>query len=114
MGFLDYFRRQNKTAAIAKDRLQIIVARERNDARGSAADYLPKLQQELLQVIAKYELIDLDQVTVHVDKSGGCEVLELNVVLTPRAKPAEPDAKKPIAAASAPAMSPRSSSTSSR
>jgi cell division topological specificity factor len=101
MGFLDYFRRQNKTASIAKDRLQIIVARERNAIRGAAADYLPKLQQELLQVIAKYELIDLDQVSVHVDKNGDCEVLELNVVLTPRAKPDDPDAvaKKPIAAA---------------
>ena len=99
MGFLDYFRRQNKTAAIAKDRLQIIVARERT-ADKRHADYLPQLQQELLQVIAKYELIDLDQVSVNVDKNGDCEVLELNVVLTPRgAKHPEPDAKKPIAAA---------------
>ena len=34
-------------------------------------------------MIAKYELIDLGQVSVTVDKSGGCEVLELNVVLSP-------------------------------
>jgi cell division topological specificity factor len=32
-------------------------------------------------VIAKYEKIDLQQVTVNVDRSGGCEVLELNIVL---------------------------------
>jgi cell division topological specificity factor len=91
MGFLDYFRRSNKTASIAKDRLQIIVARERHTTRDTS-DYLPKLQQELLQVIAKYELIDLDQVTVNVDKNGDCDVLELNVVISP---------KKPLAAASA-------------
>jgi cell division topological specificity factor len=84
MGFLDYFKR-SKTASVAKDRLQIIVARERTR---NAPDYLPKLQQELLQVIAKYELIDLGQVTVNVDRSGGCEVLELNVVLSPPTKPA--------------------------
>src|SRR5262245_6493719 len=80
MGFLDYFKREKKTAAIAKDRLQIIVARERTVTR-DVPDYLPKLQQELLQVIAKYELMDLGNVTVNVDKSGGVEVLELNIVL---------------------------------
>ena len=90
MGFLDYFKRKAPSAAIAKDRLSIIVARERGTSR-NAPDYLPQLQQELLQVIAKYELIDLGQVTVNVDKSGGVEVLELNVVLHDKnAKKAEP------------------------
>jgi len=92
MGFLDFFRRAPKTASIAKDRLQIIVARERSVTR-NAPDYLPQLQQELLQVIAKYELIDLDQVTVSVDKSAAGEVLELNVVLHDRKR--EPEPPKP-------------------
>jgi cell division topological specificity factor len=81
MSFLDYFRRREKSASIAKDRLQIIVARERAVTR-DAPDYLPQLQQELLQVLAKYEKIDLGQVTVNVDRSGDCEVLELNIVLS--------------------------------
>src|SRR3954469_15487698 len=100
MAFLDYFKRKAPSAAIAKDRLSIIVARERGTSR-DAPDYLPQLQQELLQVIAKYELIDLGQVSVTVDKSGGCEVLELNVVLgAPRpAKPVTTDAPKPVAVA---------------
>jgi cell division topological specificity factor len=46
-------------------------------------------------VIAKYELIDLGQVTVNVDRSGGCEVLELNVVLGDNAK--SPAPKKVLA-----------------
>jgi cell division topological specificity factor len=95
MGFLDYFKRQPKTAAIAKDRLQIIVARER--VTKNAPDYLPKLQQELLQVIAKYELIDLGQVSVNVDRSGDCEVLELNIVLSD-AGADSPAPKRPAAA----------------
>ena len=100
MGFLDYFKR-SKSASVAKDRLQIIVARERTATRDNAIDYLPQLQQELLQVIAKYELIDLGQVSVNVDKSGGCEVLELNVVLAPaKAKAAAAaDPPKPLATA---------------
>ena len=98
MGFLDYFKRSTKSASVAKDRLQIVIARERTATRPAAIDYLPQLQQELLQVIAKYELIDLGQVTVNVDKSDGCEVLELNVVLSPnKAKP--PAEAKPVAVA---------------
>src|SRR5687768_6653737 len=92
MGFLDYFRRAPKSAAIAKDRLSIIVARERTaTARGGAGnDYLPQLQQELLQVIAKYENIDLEQVSVHVERQQGCDVLELNIVLNEPAKTLAP------------------------
>jgi cell division topological specificity factor len=82
MSFLDYFRRPQRSAAsIAKDRLSIIVARERAVTR-DAPDYLPALQQELLQVLAKYEHIDLDQVSVNVDRSNGCDVLELEIVLS--------------------------------
>lgn len=88
MKFLDYFRRSPSTANMAKDRLSIIVARERGSGR--APDYLPQLQQELLAVIAKYEKIDLQGVTVNVDRAGGCEVLELNIVLPDGHKPQGP------------------------
>jgi cell division topological specificity factor len=77
---VDYFRRNPKTASIAKDRLSVIVARERASTRGGP-DYLPQLQQELLAVLAKYENIDLQHVSVKLDKTGDCEVLELNITL---------------------------------
>jgi cell division topological specificity factor len=80
--WLDYFKRSsadNATASLAKSRLSIIVARE-GRALGQH-NYLPQLRQELLQVLAKYEKIDLDQVTVNVESQGSCEVLELNVLL---------------------------------
>ena len=94
MAFLDYFiRRTPKTASLAKDRLSIIVARERTGER-TGQDYLPQLQQELLQVLAKYEHIDLDQVSVNVDRQGDCEVLELNVVLN-EARAANAPKKRP-------------------
>lgn len=87
MGIFDFFRKKKKdSAAVAKDRLQIIVARERG-ASSPGADYLYELQQELLAVVAKYERLDLDQVTVRVDNRDDVDVLELNVVLPEYAEP---------------------------
>jgi cell division topological specificity factor len=103
MAFLDYFLRRTRprTAAVAKDRLSIIVAREHGRPRGKL-QYLPQLKQELLQVLAKYERIDLDQVTVNVENNGNCEVLELNVILSDADVPADkPRSDQPFFAASA-------------
>jgi len=81
MAILDFFRKRSETAALAKDRLQIIVARERALTGDGVQSYLPRLQKELLEVIAKYEKVDLDQVSVNLDKKGEAEVLEINIVL---------------------------------
>lgn len=80
MSFFDYFKTKKKTSAsIAKERLQIIVAHERNTR--DQPDYLPELQQELLEVIRRYVAIRDDQVQVQLDKNDSCSVLELNVTL---------------------------------
>ncbi|MDR9432436.1 MAG: cell division topological specificity factor MinE [Spiribacter sp.] len=80
MGFLDYFRSEKKTSAsVAKERLQVIVARERSHRGGP--DYLPALQEDILAVIRGYIDIEDDAVRVQVEREGNCEVLELNVIL---------------------------------
>lgn len=80
MSFLDYFRsKKTNTANVAKERLQIIVAHERGQR--DMPDYLPQLQQELLDVIRKYVQISDDMVQVDVDRNESCSVLELNVTL---------------------------------
>jgi len=80
MSFLDYFKSSKKnTASIARERLQIIVAHERG--KREQPDYLPQLQQEILDVIRKYVQVDQNQVQVQLDKNGNCSVLELNVTL---------------------------------
>jgi len=80
MSLLDYFRRKKaNTAAVAKERLQIIVAHERNER--NKPDYLPQMQQDIVDVIRKYIEIDVDQVEVQLDNNGNCSVLELNVTL---------------------------------
>ena len=77
--WLKLFRKSEGTANVAKDRLQIIVARERTTCGDPG--YMAQLQQELLQVIAKYEKVDLDLVNVNIDKRGDSEVLELSIML---------------------------------
>ncbi len=80
MGFLDYFRSSKKNSAkVAKERLQIIVARER--AYRNAPDYLPRLQKELLEVVKKYVPVDHDHVKVNLEQEGNYEVLEVNITL---------------------------------
>lgn len=81
----NYFKKdKTDSAMIAKERLQIIVAHR----RGKEPDYMPKLQQELLDVIAKYVKIEKDQVKVQFDKNEEMSVLELNITL-PESKSAD-------------------------
>ena len=96
MRFLDYFRSSSRSsAAVAKERLQIIVAHERG--RASAPHYLPLLQKDLLEVVRKYVPVDEDQVTLTVDRGDGCEVLELNSALPDGAVTAAPQEREPAA-----------------
>lgn len=85
MSFFDYFRKQRKetfkpNASLAKERLQIIVAHER-DEREKRPDYLPQLEKELLALIRKYVPIKDDEVKVELDQADGYSVLELNITL---------------------------------
>ena len=86
---LDYFRgTPRNTASLAKERLQIIVSHERVSKHRNSIDFLPQLEKELLDVIAKYVAIDRDQVKVQLAREGDFSVLELNVTL-----PGQSDAK---------------------
>lgn len=85
MSLLDYLlRKRKKSAGVAKERLQIILAREHSDLSGP--DYLPNLKKDILMVVEKYVNIDYDQIQVNVDSHGNCEILELNITL-PEPKP---------------------------
>lgn len=81
MALLDYLlgQKKKKSANVAKDRLQILLAHERSERQ--APEYLPKMRDEILQVISKYVEIDTNQLQINVDEANGYEVLELNLVL---------------------------------
>jgi len=72
---------KKKTASVAKERLQIILAHERSGRGLPRADYLPQLQQELVAVISKYVNISPDDIRVSLEKQDNLEVLEVKIEL---------------------------------
>ena len=59
---------KKKTASVAKERLQIILAHERSGRGKSRPDYLPALQRELVAVISKYVLIKAEDIKVYFER----------------------------------------------
>ncbi len=78
------FGQKPKTAAVAKERLQLIIAHER--ATANAPDFLPALQRDLMEVISKYIKVGKDDIKVRMEKQDNYEVLEVNIVLPDQAR----------------------------
>ena len=74
---------KKKSASVAKERLQIILAHERS-GRGSRVDWLPQLQRE--PVISKYVSIKPDDIKVHLERQESLEVLEVKIELPEAAR----------------------------
>jgi cell division topological specificity factor len=72
---------KKKTAAVAKERLQIILAHERSGRGGVQPDYLPALQRDLVAVIGKYIKINPDDIKVQLERQDNLEVLEVKIEL---------------------------------
>lgn len=72
---------KKKTANVAKERLQIILAHERSGRGTSRPDYLPALQRELVAVISKYVSIKAEDIKVHFERQDNLEVLEVKIEL---------------------------------
>lgn len=73
------------SATQAKERLQIVLAHERINRAGE--DFLPKLQKDLVAVVARYVAIDPGKVNVALDKGGDMSTLAIEIEL-PGPKPA--------------------------
>jgi cell division topological specificity factor len=84
MSWLDYFRATRKeeappSASAAKERLQIVLAHERIGR--TREDFLPKLQQELVAVVARYVAIDPGKVKLDLDRGGDMSTLAIEIEL---------------------------------
>lgn len=80
MKLLDFLRgERKKSASVAKERLQIIVAHQRGQR--DQPDYMPMLERELLEVIRRYVQVEQDAINISLDRDDDCSVLELNVTL---------------------------------
>jgi cell division topological specificity factor len=92
MGLINYlFSPHRQSAAIAKERLKIVLAHER--AGRTAPDFLPKLQRELIDVVGRYVDIRDDMIRVNLGKSGDTSLLEINIEIDaakPRPGPPRP------------------------
>jgi cell division topological specificity factor len=69
---------KKKSASVAKERLQLIIAHERVGGR-PPADYLPALQKELVAVISKYVHISNDDIRVSLERQDDLEVIEVKI-----------------------------------
>lgn len=89
MNLFDFFRksRPSNSAATAKERLQIIVAHQRN--QGSQPQLLETMKKEILEVVKKYFAIDLDDISADFSREGETEILELNINLHSKEADAE-------------------------
>ena len=72
---------KKKTASVAKERLQIILAHERAGRNAGQPDYLPALQRDLIAVISKYIKIDPRDIKLNLEKQDNLEVLEVKIEL---------------------------------
>ena len=82
MAFISFFQSENKKSAnVAKERLQIILAHERSGRSAASPDYLPDLQRELVAVISKYVSINPDDIKVNLERQDNLEVLEVKIEL---------------------------------
>ena len=82
MSFISFFiGEKKKTANVAKERLQIILAHERSGRNAAEPDYLPELQRELMLVISKYVKINLADIKVNLERQDNLEVLEVKIEL---------------------------------
>jgi cell division topological specificity factor len=73
LGFLS----RRRTAPVARDRLQVLLAHER--ALHGRRDLTAVLQQEILAVIARHAPIDPDKVTVRLDCGEQVSILEIDI-----------------------------------
>ena len=72
---------KKQTANLAKERLQIILAHERDGRGASRPDYLPALQRELMAVISKYVSIKPEDIKVQLERQDNLEVLQVKIEL---------------------------------
>ncbi len=75
------FGEKKKTASIAKERLQIILAHERGAGSSKAPDYLPALQRELIAVISKYVAVRPEDIEVTLEHQDDMDVLAVKIEL---------------------------------
>ena len=69
-------RRQPASASTARERLQLVLAHDRTDL---SSDLLDKMREEILEVVAKYVEIDMDEGAVSLETEDRMTALVANL-----------------------------------
>lgn len=82
MDWLKFFRAEpsKSSANLAKERLKVVVAHQRDGRNGGPA-YIGQLREEILAVVRKYVQVPDSAVNVQLQREDGLEVLEMNIAL---------------------------------
>ena len=76
MNLFNFFSRP-RTAPVARERLQLLLAHER--ALSGKSDLAAILQEEILAVIARHIAIDRDKVNVKLERGDTISTLEIDI-----------------------------------
>ncbi len=75
-----------RSADLARERLTVVIARQRSDDSISSPDFLPALQKDLIEVISRYVQINPEDISVQLEKQDNYEALKVNIVLPEHAR----------------------------
>ncbi|MBB3387452.1 cell division topological specificity factor [Rhizobium sp. BK275] len=81
MSVFDFFQKK-KTAPIARERLQVLLAHER---ASPGSDLVSVLREEILAVIAKHVEIEGDRLQIRIDRGENVSILEIDVEIPAKA-----------------------------
>ncbi|WP_456323798.1 cell division topological specificity factor MinE [Hydrogenimonas sp.] len=78
MSFFDRFfgKEKKKSAGVAKDRLMIAIAADRENSR---IPNLDQMRAEIISVLEKY--ISIDEIEISKERKGDMDMLEIEVVV---------------------------------
>ncbi len=80
MSFLDFFtKRKPPTANLAKERLQVIIAREGN--RSSNPELIQQIKRAVLEAVGKFVQVKPEDIAIEVENQRDLEVLSVSVTL---------------------------------
>lgn len=77
MTLFNIFKRRGNSAPVARERLQLLLAYERNN--GNQPDLVAVLREEIMAVIARHVQVDQEDVRVTMDRGKTTSTLEIDI-----------------------------------
>ena len=77
--------RQRKTASVAKERLQVIIARE--GSRSTNPELIQQIKAAIIEAVSRYVKVEPEDIAIDLDSDRDMEVLSVSVTLGDTASP---------------------------